>query len=429
MTSAAIEDGTHAMRIGIQTWGSEGDVRPLIALADALVGRGHAVEVVITPLGLIELPPSTAARGISCVPPGPPIDLAAFNRGLGSRNRSQVAVLKALIRDLLVPALPAMEAAALDLTSRCDLLIGHFVAHPLHAAARAAGKPFASISYFPGLVPTAHAPPAPFPDLGRRLNPLLWRLAHALLDRLLLPAAREGFARRGLPLRHVVPDAWFSSTLNLVAASPALWPRPADWAAHHVLTGEFIRPGTPAPLPAELAAFLAAGPPPVYLGLGSPQQGDPAIATAALAAAARCFGGRAIVRSLDAAHPPWSRDGAVLFAGPVDHRALFPACSAVLHHGGAGTTHAAARAGVPAVVVPFIHEQTAWGRALERAGTAPPPLPWHRATPERLAARLEAALRPTHVRAARALAARMAGENGLTTACDRLEALTKPTRP
>lgn len=411
------------MRIGIQTWGSEGDVRPLIALADALASRGHQVDLVITPLGHVELPASTAVRSVRCVPPGPPVDLAGFLRSLGPRAPSQTTVFTHLIRDLLVPALPAMDAAADDLAARCDLLLGHFIAHPLHAATRAAGKPFASLTYFPGLVPTASAAPTPLPDFGRLLNPLLWRMARGLLDRLLLDHAREGFARRGLPLRHVLPDAWFSASLNLVAASPALWPRPADWGPPHALTGEFIRPAPPAPLPDDLAAFLAAGPPPVYLGLGSPQQGEPERATAALAEGARCFGGRAIVRSLGAAHPPGSRDGDVLFIGAVDHRALFPRCAAALHHGGAGTSHAAARAGIPSVVIPFIHEQSAWGLALGRAGTSPAPLPWRRATPQRIASRLHAALHPARVAAARTLAVRMAGEDGLSAACRLLERL------
>lgn len=410
------------MRIGIQTWGSEGDVRPLVALADALVARGHVIELVITPLGQVELPESTPTRTLRCVPPGPPVDLAGFLRSLGPRAPSQASVLTHLIRDLLVPALPVMDAAADDLAARCDLLLGHFIAHPLHAAALAAGKPFASLSYFPGLVPTASAAPTPFPDLGRLFNPLLWRVVRGRLDRLLLDQARSAFARRGRPLRHVLPDAWFSASLNLVAASPALWQRPADWAPQHVMTGEFIRPAPPAPLPDELEAFLAAGPPPVYLGLGSPQQGEPELATAALAEGARRFGGRALVRSLSAIHPPGTRDGTVLFIGAVDHRALFPRCAATLHHGGAGTCHAAARAGIPTVVVPFIHEQTAWGLALGRAGTAPPPLPWQRATPERIASRLHAALEPQRIAAARALAARMAGEDGLASACALLEA-------
>ncbi len=409
------------LRIGIQTWGSEGDVRPMVALAEALIARGHHVELVITRLGVIELPESRPGLTVTLVPPGPPADLAAFTQRLGDQPSSW-GLLKALFRELFIPLLPEMEAAAARLVASCDLLVGHFAVHPLQAAARGAGKPYASITYMPGIVPTAEAAPHPLPDLGRWLNPWLWRLAGWKLDRELLEICRSSFTRAGLPLAHILPDAWSSPTLNLVAASPAFWPAPGDWPAQHRMTGEFISARPLSPLPAELAAFLAAGPPPVYLGLGSPQQCRPAEATALLAAAAQLSGRRSIVRTMAAAHPPWTTTGDLLWCGAVDHRALFPRCAAVVHHGGAGTSHAAARAGVPSVAVTFLDEQGAWASALRRAGVAPRHIHYRRVTPALLAQRIAEALSPKRVTAARQLARAMANEDGVQTACDLLEA-------
>lgn len=411
------------MRIGFQTWGSEGDVRPLIALADHLAGRGHTVTVIATPLGRIEEPPPCPGRTLRLIPDGPGADLEAFSRGLGDRP-SPLAVMRRLIEDLFRPVLPAMEAAARDLAADHDVLVGHFLVHPLLAAARARHRPYVSVCYAPLIVPTAYAPPQALPNLGRWLNPLLWKLEDRVLARMLGQDCREGFARLGAgPAPTKVRDAWLSTRLNLIAASPALCPRPRDWPDHHVLTGEFIRPSAPPPLPQTVAEFLAAGEPPVFLGLGSVQQTRPQDITMQLVEAARCWGGRTIVRSLAPGMPPGTVDGRILYAGPMDHRALFPRCAGVVHHGGAGTSHATARAGVPSVVLAGIDEQTRWGKALQRAGAAPPPLRLRKCTPDGIAQAIRLALEPQPIQAARDLAKRMAGEDGLAEAARRIEAL------
>jgi sterol 3beta-glucosyltransferase len=405
------------MRVGMQTWGSEGDVRPLAALAETLAQRGHTVELVATGLGHIEPQKSVPGRTIRMVPEHSPVDLAEFTRQLGP-DPSQTRVMKAILQDLLIPTLPAMEDAARDLASRCDVLVGHFLAHPLHAAARAADKPFVSLCYAPVIVPTRTTAPAAFPNLGRWLNPSLWKLEDFVLERLLGPTCRATFARLGAPPIATVRQAWLSSRCNLMAVSPTLCPRPHDWPAQHHITGEFIRPDQPQPVPAEIADFLADGAPPVYFGVGSPQQSDPTGHTDRLHQAARIWGGRAIVRTLDPAILPGSRsaNGNILFAGPCDHRALFPHCAAVVHHGGAGTTHAIARAGVPAVTLSFIPEQRSWGKALAQAGSAKPPLRFRSATPAAIATRIQHTITPAHAHAAKALATRMHGEDGLMQA-------------
>ena len=415
------------MRIGIQTWGSEGDVRPLLAWADHLAARGHTVTLAISPLGQVDIPPTVPGRTVRFIPEGPGADLAAFTRTLGERPRP-VRVLKGLIQELLLPILPAMEAAAQDLAASNDVLIGHFIAHPLHAAAQAARKPFVSVCYAPLIVPTSSTPPQALPNLGRWLNPGLWWLEDQLLNRLLGATCRGTFARLGVvPGPRQVRQAWLSPHLNLIAASPALCKRPADWGAQHVLTGEFIRPTPPSALPSDITAFLAAGESPVYLGLGSPQQARPEEGTARLADAARRWGGRALVRTLDPAIPPGTTDGQILFCGALDHRTLFPRCAAVVHHGGAGTTHAAARAGVPSLAVTFIDEQTAWGRIIAHNMAGAPPIPFHRGDVDTIARGISRALVPACRTGATALAARMAGEDGLATATARIEGLRIPS--
>lgn len=61
----------------------------------------------------------------------------------------------------------------------------------------------------------------------------------------------------------------------------------------------------------------------------------------------------------------------------VPHSLVFPRCATVVHHGGAGTTHAVISAGIPSVVVPHLADQFAWGTLLATRGIAPAPLSKH----------------------------------------------------
>jgi UDP:flavonoid glycosyltransferase YjiC (YdhE family) len=108
--------------------------------------------------------------------------------------------------------------------------------------------------------------------------------------------------------------------------------------------------------------------------------------------------------------------------GPIDHRSLFPRAACVVHHGGAGTTHAACAAGVPSVVVPHVGDQRYWADRLHRLGVAPEPQLVGRLDPGRLAdAALTAATDPAMRAAAATLAGRIAREDGLEAAVRLLE--------
>jgi vancomycin aglycone glucosyltransferase len=176
-----------------------------------------------------------------------------------------------------------------------------------------------------------------------------------------------------------------------------------------------LHPFTPEPLPADLEQFLAAGPPPVYLGFGSMTDPDPGATTRRFLDAIAQLGGRALISR------GWARLGAgplpagVMAIDPVSHVSLFPRLAAVVHHGGAGTTHTAARAGVPQVIVPHVLDQFYFARCAESLGVAPPPLRRTRFDVPRLVATLRGVLdsRTLGVRA-RDLAARLADLGPIT---------------
>lgn len=161
----------------------------------------------------------------------------------------------------------------------------------------------------------------------------------------------------------------------LYPLSPTLLPPPSDWPAHSRMTGFWFLDADPSwqPPPA-LAAFLDAGPPPIYVGFGS--MGDVA------APAVRQFltvltqrKQRAIVslptvlqREIDPASLPEH----ILPVEPLPHSWLFPRTAAVIHHGGIGTTAEALRAGVPMAIFHFSVEQAFWARLSQQLGVAPP---------------------------------------------------------
>ena len=178
---------------------------------------------------------------------------------------------------------------------------------------------------------------------------------------------------------------------------------------------------------AELVAFLEAGPPPVYVGFGSLSDVGTAKSTTELVLAALQQSGQRGVLATG-----WNgmetvagvQDGVfVLDSAP--HAWLFPRMAAVVHHGGAGTTAAGFRAGVPTIVIPHANDQFAWGRRAWELGVGPQPIPRRKLTPDKLAAAIQSALTEPVQAAAHALGTKIQGENGAQTAaqiiCDRLK--------
>ena len=197
--------------------------------------------------------------------------------------------------------------------------------------------------------------------------------------------------------------------------SPALIPKPKDWAHHISIAGFFFlnlaTNYTPAP---DLAEFLAAGEPPVYIGFGSIVVDDPNAMTTLIFEAVRATGRRALVSK------GWGGLGGddlnvpegVFMLGNVPHDWLFKHVAAVVHHGGAGTTAAGIAAGRPTVVVPFFGDQPFWGAMVAKAGAGPDPIPYKELTAEKLANAIREALKPKSLEKAAELSAKISKEQG-----------------
>jgi sterol 3beta-glucosyltransferase len=399
------------MRVALATVGTTGDIRPFATLARRLVERGHGVTAISWPVHRAAL----GQPGVRVEVAGPhadPARIAAVAAEAALRGPlEQVAVL----RDFHLADGEAHYRRLRELLPGHDLVL----LHGIHALAQAAvldlGLRWATAVFDPVLLPTASAPPPGMPNLGPG-NRLLWGMLDRMLGRTGQPLdellQRAGSAQRGLPLFRAR-----SPRLHLVACSPAIMRVPPDLPAGTRVTGAWLD-RTPAPaLPADIEAFVADGPAPVVITFGSMGGGaTDTVVEAAVTAILR--GGRRIV--LQGGPGPGSPS--LLRVGPVDHRALFPRAALVVHHGGAGTTHAVAAAGVPSVVVPHVGDQRYWADRVHRLGVAPAPLLARGLTADALAqAVVGAAADPALRQSAGALAEVVAAEDGVEAATSLLE--------
>jgi sterol 3beta-glucosyltransferase len=385
------------MKIGMQTWGSEGDVRPFLALAAGLRAAGHDVTLAVTHVANKDYTSLGASFGVpvrtaGCLSP----DLAKHAGEALARETNILRQVGLILHELFEPAAQDMLSEAKRLCRENDLLIGHFLVHPLKAAAERAGKPCISLFLAP-LIPSAHFPPPGTPHLGKALNVFLWSLGGFVMDRMFLPPVNAMRSAEGLPPNSsAMREAFLSPRLNLVASSPSLFPTPPDWDDTIRQCGSFHLParGGRPQLPEPLRLFLAAGPPPVYMTIGSMSVADPAYdeTTRLFIEAAGLAGCRAIIQTEGQVAAAGGEHPGILFIDRAEHHAVFPSCAAVVHHGGAGTTHAASRAGCPSIVVEHVTDQAFWGGVLHRLGIAPPLLHRRTVTAEKLARAIRAAL-------------------------------------
>ncbi len=398
----------------------------MIALAAGLVRRGHSATISIGSVDNKDYSAMCSAVGVTAMhaPRECAIDVTRWMGEMG-HTRNPLKMLRFLHERALFPAFAEMAEAAEAQVADADLVVGHFVAAPMRVAAEKRKLPFASVAFWPGLIADSSRPPEGLPHLGGFLNRMLWSGAFALIDRTVGEGYRAHFRAHGLPAPSGIMEICYSPKLNLIASSGRLWPHVRDVGPHR-FCGAFALPGEaePEPLPPQIEEFLAAGEPPLFLTLGSMGQLEPDASEALLLEVAERSGLRAIIHH-DARRPLPARPGERFqFIGRTNHAALFPRCRAILHHGGAGTTHTALAAGKPAVVVGFMEEQLSWGKSLVRSGVGGGVFRYAFSDPKQIGAALGAAGRDLALCARAAeLGAQVRAEDGVATACAQLEAL------
>jgi len=385
------------MKIGLQTWGSYGDIRPFLALTEGLQSVGHDVTLVITRIDDVGYDSSISQSGATIRSVSSPVmqdkeALRTIEAGIFAES-DPLRQTQTIIEKLFVPVESAMYEAAEQLCKENDLVIGHFFHYPLNAAAELTGCPYVGVALVHSAVPSSRQPPSGMPNLGSLGNRVLWLFVKSLLNKKLKKYSDRLRARHGLrPARDLIEDVWASKQLTLVAVSPQICNRESDWPDHYKVCGflNMQNESLDGGMSIEINGFLSQGEPPVYMTFGSVMSGgDQAEVISILTDAAQKASVRAIIQA-----PAWRESGfassaAVYYVDSVSHAEVFPHCKAIVHHGGAGTSQAALVAGKPSIVVPHTSEQEFWGRELARIGAAPKPLSRKKLKADQLASKIK----------------------------------------
>jgi sterol 3beta-glucosyltransferase len=414
------------VRVHILAIGSRGDVQPYVALALGFQAAGHQVRLVtlggfdtlVRGRGLDHVEICGSARAI--------VDATAGSTWRENRQgplRFMLGFLRvanAMAYRGMIDCWTACQSADVLVASPIGVALAYHVAEKLTIP----------------LIRTSWAPsePSRYDWRGRvTLQSLVGRqskiLTQAVLRQMLWLGVRSSTnqARRqilGLPmLDWRQPDAALRGQKFplLDGYSPAVVPRPPDWGDWIHVTGYWFLPRHAGWCPPnELVAFLGAGPPPVYVGFGAPREVTSRATRSLVLEALAQAGQRGVV--LDSTTGPSPTTDQVYFVEDVPFDWLFPNVAAVVHHGGAGTTAAGLRAGVPSAIVPRFEDQPFWGQRVWELGVGPRPVSPRQLSVRRLAATIRAATSDVDMRQrAAALGERIRGENGVANAISIVE--------
>ncbi len=409
------------MRVAIQTLGTRGDVQPYIALARGLSERGHDVQIAAP----VQFEAMVGGHGITFAPlPGEILELIDRPAGKAAlaSSRGFGAGLKLLkhMRPLMRPLLDAEWAAVR--TFAPDVIVGHPKSLAAPHMAEALGCPYVLASPLPGFTPTSAFPTPllPFASLGP-FN----RISHALAT--LGPGLLFGKRIREWRKKAIGVDRRRSTASlrsgTIYAYSPKVVPVPPDWGSDVLVSGYWFLDSDDWQPSEGLAAFLEAGEPPVYVGFGSMPGLDPQGLTSTVVEALGRTGKRGLLATGGGALGAVSTPANVHVIAGAPHDRLFPRVAATIHHGGAGTTAAALRAGRPTVVCPFFGDQPFWGRRVAELGVGPDPLDPKALTVESLAAAIMAMDDLSMRSRAAALGTAIRKEDGVAAAVDFIEGI------
>jgi sterol 3beta-glucosyltransferase len=404
------------------TYGSRGDVEPFVALGLGLQGLGHPVRL----LAPAKFEGFALELGLQFYAlPGDPDELARdFTDQAGLSGPKMIA---SMIRHILPIAeeayrivLEQSHTAAMVIHSFLMTDAGHTVAH-LH------GIPDVSAQLFPVFLPTRHIPPVALPDLAlggayrwvmHWLNTAIFRYGGRILFRKVQKSAPDlpDVASWPFDSRHTNP------TPILFAYSRYMLPKPPDWPDYAHVTGNWNLPlpenWSP---PAGLVSFLESGEAPVYFGVGSMRSQRLSRVFAVATQAIQSCGLRGVLSAPVEALPHDLDASRFFVVKNIPHDWLFPRMRFTIHHGGAGTSGAAVRSGVPNFAVPFSADQAFWAKRLHKLSLGPLAPSAGKLTADSLANAIQDALdNPVYRQNASRLGEQVRSEDGVERAIEEI---------
>lgn len=418
------------MIISILTGGSRGDVQPYIALGKGLQKAGYGVkliasddfEVLVKESGL-----EFASTGFSVK------SVLDSDEWRATAEKGNFLTIVSKMQKEMKRQAQTLASSLPDLLEGTDYMLtgvgglggGFSLAEKLNI-------PYIQAYVFPITPTTAYASPlTPNLPFGTVLNPFSFRVLRQMLwmsTRSADVETRRIFSMKKSPL--LAPFGKLEKQPTIYGYSQHILPAPADWRSNHHVTGYwFLDESSDWTPPADFIDFMNAGEKPVYIGFGSMLNKNPEQVAEIVLDALEMSGQRGVISSGWGGISQSDLPETVHMISSMPHSWLFPRMKAVVHHGGAGTTAAGVRAGVPSIIVPFMGDQGFWGRKLADLGVGTQPIPRKQLTTNRLAHAIEQAVSDTIMQQkASELGAKIHNEDGIANAVNIInEIIGQPT--
>jgi UDP:flavonoid glycosyltransferase YjiC (YdhE family) len=424
------------MKFAVSIHGTRGDVEPCAAVGLELQRRGHDVHMAVPPnlVDFVESAGLAATIGYGpdsqkqlqgdvferpdALTAAGPADWVRLGNPLIALRKARAAATRGWTE---------MSDALLSLADGADLMVTGTAYQEIAAnVAEFRGLPLAEVHYFPVRANTQVLPVR----LPSRVVEAAYAMGESLHWRLLKPAESEQRRTLGLPAATKRPVARIvaAGSLEIQAYDKAFFPGLADeWGDRRPLVGSLTLQ-LPTEADGEVASWIAAGTPPIYFGFGSMPIDSPAETVRLISDVCGELGERALICAGFSEFDDTDTAEHVKVVASVNHAAVFPSCRAVVHHGGAGTTAAGIRAGVPTLVLWVAAEQPLWGKQIERLGIGTSRR-FSASTRYSLVEDLRIVLAPQTAQRSRLLATQMTPASGsVTAAADLLEETARNRR-
>lgn len=415
------------MKFALACYGTRGDIEPSAAVGRELLRRGHEVRMAVPPelVGFVE------SVGLAAVPYGPELQEfldEEFLRNMWTEFLRNVWKVRDPIRLMLRVWEPIIRhwgdvsTTLVSLAEGADLLsTGLNFEQPAANVAEYYDIPLATMHHFPMRANGQLVPSVPAPVMRSTMTAVEWlfwratkKVDNAQRHDLGLPKATRRSQRR-ITEREALEIQGYDAV-----CFPGLATEWAKWGDRRPFVGALTME-LPTDADDEVASWIAAGKPPICFGSGSIALESPAATVEMIAAACAQLGERALICFGGTDFSDVPRFDHVKVVGAVNYASIFPACRAVVHHGGSGTTAASLRAGIPTLILWSSADQPYWGNQVKRlkVGAA---RRFSATTEKSLVADLRRILTPEYANRARELTTRMSKPaESVAAAADLLE--------